>query len=674
MDICDMEKIVVIIPVLNEEETIADVVKQLRAVGLSCICVVDNGSCDRTALIASEAGACVIEESKRGYGQACWSGMQTKLAKEAEWILFCDGDGSDDLGELSSLLEERENYDLILGNRRGTREGQAQLTSVQQFGNWLATRLLKLGWRQHYEDLGPLRLIRRSALDALEMRDRGFGWTVEMQAKAAEQGLRILEKPVKYNPRQGGRSKISGTVRGSFQAGTIILSTLGLLYWQKLKRKYLLSPVGKVDSILDTTAAQRILRSLSLLLLIIGSILCVPYGDFLNQPDAVPLFWRGVAVMSLGFVISWKLERVPNILFWLGAILPRCILLAMHPGDDIWRYVWEGQIQTAGFNPYLLAPNADVLEPLRFSGWEWINHPDHAAIYPPVAQLGFRALSLLASFLGHPVTLFKSAFVAADLCICGLLSRRFGYRATLVYAWNPLVLYSFAGGGHYDSWFLLPLVIAWLHWDGKVVSGWWSAIATGISIAIKWMSLPVLLFLAWRKKRMRWLGLSLILVGLLPLLSSAIPFCSDLSCPVLPLDSSFVNYGRSAAFMPNLVSILWPDASLSNAIYAIPLGIAVLVDLRTQKIGAFIERYFIVLLLLSPIIHAWYFTWLVPFAVESRYVGTRWVSLSAFAYFALPHGLALGEQTWELTGVEYCLLWLPFVSGTILTSLRSKNL
>ena len=232
-----MENIVVIIPALNEEETIANVIRELQRQGLFNICVVDNGSCDRTPRIAAQQGATVIAEPRQGYGQACWSGLQSPAAQSADWILFCDGDGSDDLSQLSGLLLRREKYDLVLGNRRGTLTGRQQLTYVQNFGNWLATRLIRLGWGYAYEDLGPLRLIRQEALDRLAMADRGCGWTVEMQAKAAAQGLRVCEQPVNYRPRQGGRSKIAGTVRGSVKAGQVILTTLAGLYLKKVGQK-----------------------------------------------------------------------------------------------------------------------------------------------------------------------------------------------------------------------------------------------------------------------------------------------------------------------------------------------------------------------------------------------------------------------------------------------------
>jgi glycosyltransferase involved in cell wall biosynthesis len=191
--------------------------------------VVDNGSRDQSAEIATMIGATVFHEPIAGYGRACWRGLQN-LPDAVEWILFCDGDGSDDLGKLDQFWALSHDFDLILGNRRATAAGRAAMTPVQRFGNGLATLLIHLGWGYSYHDLGPLRLIRRSALARLQMQDRGFGWTVEMQVHAVECGLRICEIPVDYYPRQGGRSKISGTIRGSIQAGLVILSTLGRLY------------------------------------------------------------------------------------------------------------------------------------------------------------------------------------------------------------------------------------------------------------------------------------------------------------------------------------------------------------------------------------------------------------------------------------------------------------
>jgi glycosyltransferase involved in cell wall biosynthesis len=231
-----LDKILVIIPVRNEEATIATVVKTLKDYGLNNIRVIDNGSSDRSATVAQEAGAEVIFEPTPGYGQACWQGLQN-LPPEIDWILFCDGDGSDDLSCLPEFLFMCDRYDLILGDRRATATGKAAMTTVQNFGNGLASLLIGLGWGHWYHDLGPLRLIRRYALETIAMKDRGFGWTVEMQVRAVECQLRVCEIPVGYRPRQGGKSKISGTISGSLKAGTIILSTLGSLYWNRFWQK-----------------------------------------------------------------------------------------------------------------------------------------------------------------------------------------------------------------------------------------------------------------------------------------------------------------------------------------------------------------------------------------------------------------------------------------------------
>jgi len=229
----DLKDILVIIPVWNEEATIAQVIQSLQACGLTQIRVVDNGSCDRSAEIAKAAGAEVLYEPIPGYGRACWRGLQG-LPAPIRWVLFCDGDGSDDLAKLPAFFDRREHCDLILGDRYATPEGQAVMAPAQKFGNKLATFLIRLGWGATYRDLGPMRLIRRCALDEIQMQDRGFGWTVEMQVRAAECKHRVCELPVGYYRRQGGKSKISGTISGSLKAGSIILATLGRLYWRRL--------------------------------------------------------------------------------------------------------------------------------------------------------------------------------------------------------------------------------------------------------------------------------------------------------------------------------------------------------------------------------------------------------------------------------------------------------
>jgi glycosyltransferase involved in cell wall biosynthesis len=666
-----LDHILVIIPVRNEEMTIASVIHVLQSYGLHRIRVVDNGSTDGSALMAKVAGAEVVYEPIAGYGRACWTGLQN-VPDAVEWILFCDGDGSDDLNQLPEFFAQCDQADFVLGNRRATAEGAANLTPVQQFGNELATRLIHAGWGYRYHDLGPLRLIRQEALARMGMGDRGFGWTVEMQVRAVEENLRIIELPVMYSPRQGGQSKISGTWVGSYRAGTAILATLGGLYWRKW---------GKLWEISEAVRSNNVRLVFSSLFLIAGTAIVMPYGDF---RAAAPQFWWGVWVMAMGFVGSWTVRSVTPIWFWSVAILTRSLLLPMYPGDDVWRYLWEGYIQTLGFSPYEFAPTALELVPYRTVWWTQINNETVTAIYPPITELGFRLLAMIAP----SVLCFKVAFVGADLAVCWLLRRQFGDRQSLLYAWNPLVIYAFAGGAHYDSWFLLPLVLAWLAFDStsRRVRSLTSAVFLGLSIAVKWMSLPILFFLTlqgWRQNdgRKNWgRAIAVVTCGVMPFLLTALPFCSENKCPLIPTGSVFVSYGRSAEFVPYFLGGVWEFSRSVNWIYLVPLGFfttALLLRSVTKRKSTFLqfaEPYFLGLLLVSPIVHAWYFTWLIPFAVASRNWGTQIVSLSAFFYFVLPYRQAGGNSDWLLPLGDRLWLWMPLVMGWIVNYCRTKEL
>lgn len=215
----------VVIPALNEEAAIGRVIAEIPA-WVDRVVVADNGSRDRTAAVARSAGAIVVEQPEPGYGAACLAGLAH--IENADVIVFLDGDYSDYPEDMAALVEPiiAGQYDLVLGSRiLGVREAGA-LTPQQHFGNWLATSLIRVIWGAHYTDLGPFRAVSRAALDRLRMADRNYGWTVEMQVKAAELGLRSLEVPVRYRKRIGV-SKVSGTVSGSVKAGIKILSVIG---------------------------------------------------------------------------------------------------------------------------------------------------------------------------------------------------------------------------------------------------------------------------------------------------------------------------------------------------------------------------------------------------------------------------------------------------------------
>jgi glycosyltransferase involved in cell wall biosynthesis len=226
-----------IVPALNEAESLPVLLGQIHPDLFSQIIVVDNGSRDRTPEVAATAGAQVVSELRRGYGQACLAGI-AKVNREATAIAFMDADLSDNPEDLDRLVRhfDQDKCDLVMGSRVLGSPEPGSLTKLQRFGNWLSTRLIAMLWDVHFTDLGPMRIVRRDSLIRLKMRDRTFGWTVEMQARAAQLGLRVCELPVRYSRRLHGRSKVSGTIFGSFRAGTKILWTILLCFLQPLRR------------------------------------------------------------------------------------------------------------------------------------------------------------------------------------------------------------------------------------------------------------------------------------------------------------------------------------------------------------------------------------------------------------------------------------------------------
>ncbi len=227
--------ITTIIPALNEESSIGKVITAVPN-WVDRIIVVDNGSTDDTARVARESGAEVTMEPQRGYGQACQRGLA--LAQDSDVIVFLDGDYSDYPGEMDDLVTPilAGDADMVVGSRTLRQNPRDALTPQQRAGNRFACALIRLFWRARYTDLGPFRAIRRSALDRLALRDRDFGWTVEMQVKASQRGLAVREVPVSYR-RRIGQSKISGTIKGTILAGSkIIYVILAAIIGQRFAR------------------------------------------------------------------------------------------------------------------------------------------------------------------------------------------------------------------------------------------------------------------------------------------------------------------------------------------------------------------------------------------------------------------------------------------------------
>jgi glycosyltransferase involved in cell wall biosynthesis len=219
----------VIIPVFNEERSVGKVIEDLPQKKVREVVVVNNGSLDASAAVAGKAGATVLSEPQKGYGKACLTGIHYLANKKdpPQIVVFLDGDYSDHPEELSDLVVpiENGNADLVIGSRlKGNAEPGALLPQAR-FGNTLATTLIKWIYGYQFTDLGPFRAIKWHKLLALGMKDEDFGWTVEMQVKAAKKKLICQEVPVSYRKRVGV-SKVTGTLKGTFSAGYKILYTI----------------------------------------------------------------------------------------------------------------------------------------------------------------------------------------------------------------------------------------------------------------------------------------------------------------------------------------------------------------------------------------------------------------------------------------------------------------
>lgn len=217
---------VVIIPACNEEAALPAVLGEIPQEVIKTVIVVDNGSTDHTAEVARGAGAIVVHEPRPGYGYACAAGAQAAADQRADVLVFLDGDGSFDATQISRILApiEEGRADLVLGSRPAGGIEKGAMPPHARFGNWLVARLMGLLYGLQVTDLGPFRAIRIDSLARLNMQETTYGWPTEMTVKAARLGLSIVEVPVRYRARRGGRSKVSGTLRGTVLATYFILA------------------------------------------------------------------------------------------------------------------------------------------------------------------------------------------------------------------------------------------------------------------------------------------------------------------------------------------------------------------------------------------------------------------------------------------------------------------
>lgn len=229
------KRVAIVIPALNEEEAIRQLLAELPREMAEWVIVVDNGSTDATAEVARAGGALIASEPTRGYGRACLKGFLTACEEGAEIVVFMDGDGSDDPADLPMMLAPvlEERAEMTIGSRVSCRAERGAVPPQARLGNWLVSGLLRLFYGAQIHDIGSFRVVRCDALQALHMHEMTFGWPVEMLVKMARARYRILELPIHYRRRSHGRSKVAGTVAGSVKAAYCMLRTTLRYAWKQ---------------------------------------------------------------------------------------------------------------------------------------------------------------------------------------------------------------------------------------------------------------------------------------------------------------------------------------------------------------------------------------------------------------------------------------------------------
>jgi alpha-1,6-mannosyltransferase len=423
----------------------------------------------------------------------------------------------------------------------------------------------------------------------------------------------------------------------------------------------------------DLSGWQRLVWiGISALTFLLGTTVMIPHGS-LHSCWNIPPFLAGALVMLTGFYLALLIKCVPLLIIGSAAVAARALLLWQAPGDDVYRYIWEGRLLLQNVNPYLHPPDAVGLVSFRDAIWDSVQHKTFSAIYPPLAEWAFAALATVSP----SVLFFKIVFALADLLTGALLWLHHGGQAALFYLWNPLVIYASAGGGHYDSFFILTLVLGWQAWEkGRSTE---SLLWIGAAMAFKWMALPILVWAIWRLLRDSGPRAALMhgAVGAAPLLISWTfvgLWTREWTWRLHP--EEFTEYARSAELIPRLVGWVWEGSSYHNGRLPAPilLGWAVVI-LKAQSFTTSAEWSLFLILIFSPLVHAWYFTWLMPFAVARRNAGSLLQTASGFVYFIVYHRLsAEPDLGWLFTPAEITLLWAPFVFGFLRTYLPTLNM
>jgi glycosyltransferase involved in cell wall biosynthesis len=228
-------RVAFVIPALNEEEAIRQLLGELPQDLAEWTIIVDNGSTDATAMVASANGAQVASEPIRGYGRACFKGFQTACELGAEIVVFMDGDGSDDPADLPMMLAPvlENRAEMTIGSRVSPFAERGAVPPQARLGNWLVSNLLRILYGSQIHDIGSFRVVRCSALQSLDMHEMTFGWPVEMLVKMARARYRVIELPIHYRHRSHGHSKVAGTISGSLKAAYSMLHTTFRYAWRE---------------------------------------------------------------------------------------------------------------------------------------------------------------------------------------------------------------------------------------------------------------------------------------------------------------------------------------------------------------------------------------------------------------------------------------------------------
>ncbi len=378
------------------------------------------------------------------------------------------------------------------------------------------------------------------------------------------------------------------------------------------------------------------------------------FGDFAVAGNSLKfvglMFVAGaVFVATLGYMRVRRIEPTP-VAFWIAAVALRVAMLGMVPSDDFWRYVWEGRLQHLGWNPYVLGPSALELVPFRDALWHRINYPESAAIYPPAAELVFAAIARFST----SVIAFKCTFICADLLTALVLVRLCrSSRAAAWYAWNPAVVGAFAGAAHFDSLMLLPMTAALFaleratadpdrpaHWNWALLS----AALLGLAIAFK--LIPVFLLPAWICALGWRSGVLALTLAVPAALSSIYGGMQTVLGPLLAF-ADVTRFNDLTWWIVEAITI--PNPFQRNWPFTVALAVGVLI--ATIRFRADWRRCGFwslgLALVLSPVFHPWYATWILPLACWRRVHAWSVLSLSVLAAFVL----------WETT--QWWTAWQP---------------